>query len=72
MFELIPPAIYLLAGALLLAAIFYGDRFAAAYPFLAEISVGAWVWILLVYSFVASVLPVWLLLQPREIISLPR
>jgi len=54
---------------LLLAAIAYGDTFAAAFPALGEISVISWVWILLIYSFVASVLPVWLLLQPRDYLN---
>ncbi len=51
---------------LLLTAVFYGEAFAAAVPALAEVSVGTWVWILMIYSFIASVLPVWLLLQPRD------
>ncbi len=54
---------------LLVAAIFYGDAFAASFPAVASISVLAWVWILLIYSFVASVLPVWLLLQPRDYLN---
>lgn len=29
----------------------------------------SWVWLLLAYAFVASVLPVWLLLQPRDYIN---
>jgi len=53
----------------LLAAIFYGDQFAASFPAIAAISVGTWVWILLIYSFGASVLPVWLLLQPRDYLN---
>ncbi len=28
-----------------------------------------WIWLLLVYGFIASVLPVWLLLQPRDYIN---
>jgi len=28
-----------------------------------------WIWLLLVYAFVASVLPVWLLLQPRDYLN---
>lgn len=28
-----------------------------------------WVWILLIYSFLASILPVWFLLQPRDYLS---
>jgi carbon starvation protein len=59
----------LVAYALLLASIFYGDAFVAAVPAVAEITVYGWVWILLVYSFVASVLPVWSLLQPRDYLN---
>jgi carbon starvation protein len=59
----------LVAYALLIVAIFYGDAFAEAFPAIREISVQSWVWILLVYSFVASVLPVWLLLQPRDYLN---
>jgi len=50
-------------------AILYGNRFAAAFPAIGEVSVTAWVWILLLYSLVASVLPVWLLLQPRDYLN---
>jgi carbon starvation protein len=53
----------------LLGAIFYGNAFAEAYPAVTAIPVSAWVWILLLYSFVASVLPVWLLLQPRDYLN---
>jgi len=53
----------------LLASIFYGDTFAATFPSIAHVSVYTWVWILLGYSFVASVLPVWLLLQPRDYLN---
>jgi carbon starvation protein len=59
----------LVAYAMLVAAIFYGDAFAAAFPAVTTLSVEAWVWILLIYSFVASVLPVWLLLQPRDYLN---
>lgn len=59
----------LVAYALLLASIFYGNAFAEAYPALGEIPVGTWVWILMIYSFVASVLPVWVLLQPRDYLN---
>ena len=55
--------------AALLAAIFCGNAFAEQFPVIAEISVSTWVWILLIYSFVASVLPVWLLLQPRDYLN---
>ena len=54
---------------ILLASIFYGNAFAEAFPAVAGISVGSWVWILMIYSFVASVLPVWLLLQPRDYLN---
>ncbi len=33
------------------------------------VSATAWTWTLLVYAFVASVLPVWLLLQPRDFLN---
>jgi len=59
----------LVAYGVLLTTIFYGDAFAAAVPAVASISVRGWVWILLIYSFVASVLPVWLLLQPRDYLN---
>jgi len=59
----------LVGYALLVAAILYGNSFAAAFPAIGEVSVTAWVWILLLYSLVASVLPVWLLLQPRDYLN---
>ncbi|MBW2279572.1 MAG: carbon starvation protein A [Deltaproteobacteria bacterium] len=54
---------------ILLAAVFQGQGVALAWPWLGEISVATWVWLLLGYSFVASVLPVWLLLQPRDYLN---
>jgi carbon starvation protein len=59
----------LVAYAGLLVAIFYGDAFARAVPAITTIPVSGWVWLLLLYSFVASVLPVWLLLQPRDYLN---
>jgi carbon starvation protein len=59
----------LLGYAVLLIAIFYGEAFATRFPAIQEISVLTWVWLLLLYSFVASVLPVWLLLQPRDYLN---
>jgi carbon starvation protein len=59
----------LVGYALLLTSIFYGDAFADAFPFVKTVSVHTWVWILLIYSFAASVLPVWLLLQPRDYLN---
>jgi carbon starvation protein len=53
----------------LLVAIFYGGSVAAAFPFLESISITTWVYLLFGYSFVASVMPVWLLLQPRDYIN---
>lgn len=53
----------------LLVAIFYGDSFANAFPWLQSISITTWVCLLLAYSFVASIMPVWLLLQPRDYIN---
>lgn len=53
----------------LLGAVFAGDAVAAQAPWLAQISVTQWVWILLTYCFVASVLPVWVLLQPRDLLN---
>ena len=59
----------LIGYGLLLVAIFYGQSFADHFPAIREIPVLTWVWILLIYSFVASVLPVWLLLQPRDYLN---
>ncbi|TLS77312.1 carbon starvation protein A [Mariprofundus erugo] len=33
------------------------------------LSAGFWTWSLLIYAFIASVLPVWLLLQPRDFLN---
>ena len=38
-------------------------------PIITELSITNWVWILLIYSFIASVMPVWLLLQPRDYLN---
>ncbi|MDD9827765.1 MAG: carbon starvation protein A [Deltaproteobacteria bacterium] len=59
----------LLGYAALMLAVWFGDSFAAAFPVLSQIQVGQWVVILLIYCFVASVLPVWLLLQPRDYLN---
>ncbi|MFK7898841.1 MAG: carbon starvation protein A [Myxococcota bacterium] len=66
-FPMFLPSIVCYVG--LLVAIFYGAAVADALPFLKSISVTTWVWLLLGYSFVASVMPVWLLLQPRDYIN---
>jgi carbon starvation protein len=59
----------LIAYFILLLAVASGGAVVEAFPFLAAIEVSHWVWILLLYCFVASVLPVWLLLQPRDYIN---
>jgi carbon starvation protein len=59
----------LVGYAILLIAVFFGNAFAEAFPVVKSISVEGWVWILLIYSFFASVLPVWLLLQPRDYLN---
>ncbi len=59
----------LVGFAILLVAVFYGQAFADAFPAITQVSVSGWVWILLIYSFFASVLPVWLLLQPRDYLN---
>ncbi len=59
----------LIAYAALLIAVLYGQAVADALPVLGRISVATWVWLLLIYSFFASVLPVWLLLQPRDYLN---
>ncbi len=59
----------LVGYALLLVAIFYGESFVELFPAIREVPVLTWVWILLLYSFIASVLPVWLLLQPRDYLN---
>ncbi|MBW2712146.1 MAG: carbon starvation protein A [Deltaproteobacteria bacterium] len=59
----------LVAFAFLLTAVFYGNAFAAAFPVITTLTVTHWVWILLIYAFVASVLPVWMLLQPRDYLN---
>jgi carbon starvation protein len=59
----------LVGYAILLVSVFYGNAFVEAFPAVTQITVTQWVWILLIYSYVASVLPVWLLLQPRDYLN---
>ncbi len=59
----------LVGYALLIAAVFFGNAFVDLVPWITTITVTQWVVILLVYSFIASVLPVWLLLQPRDYLN---
>lgn len=67
--HLLVPSIVALAVMYLTVA--YGDRgFLAVFNLtLASWPVIAWVAVLLIYSYVASVLPVWALLQPRDFIN---
>ncbi len=67
--KLIVPS--LIALAIMYATVIYGDR-GWLHDFNAELaswSMMAWVTVLLAYSYVASVLPVWTLLQPRDYIN---
>ncbi len=62
----------ILALALMYLSVAYGDREGWVRDFnsmLADWPIGGWVVALLVYSYVASVLPVWVLLQPRDFIN---
>jgi carbon starvation protein len=52
------------AFALTLVFVWLGQRSAAP-----QLAAGQWKWILLGYAFLASVLPVWLLLQPRDYVN---
>ncbi len=51
-----------------LVFIFLGILFSLKFRFL-YLPKQTWVWLLLVYSFLASILPVWFLLQPRDYLS---
>jgi carbon starvation protein len=59
----------LVGYAVLLVSVFYGNAFAEAFPVLTRVTVTDWVWFLMIYAYVASVLPVWLLLQPRDYLN---
>jgi carbon starvation protein len=59
----------LVGYAVLLVSVPFGDAFAAAFPWITQITVTQWVWLLLIYAYAASVLPVWLLLQPRDYLN---
>ncbi|MEM7625435.1 MAG: carbon starvation protein A [Planctomycetota bacterium] len=61
----------LLALGVMYLTVIYGDTGALGNinTWLAELSIIMWVIILLIYSYVASVLPVWSLLQPRDYIN---
>jgi len=55
-----------IVGVLLMGA---GIGFGASHPMGGGISLNLWIVILLSYAFVASVLPVWALLQPRDYLN---
>ena len=61
----------LIALALMYLSVIYGDRgwLDSINQWMASWSIMIWVILLLVYSYVASVLPVWTLLQPRDYIN---
>lgn len=65
---LIPSVVAL---ALMYASVYYGDAgwLGSFNQALAQWSTITWVIVLLIYSYVASVLPVWALLQPRDYIN---
>jgi carbon starvation protein len=47
---------------------FAGLVWGAEHP-VTSVARGEWIWILLAYAFLASILPVWLLLQPRDYLN---
>lgn len=61
----------ILALGVMYATVIFGDwgPLHAFNAFFASLHIITWVAILLVYSYIASVLPVWLLLQPRDYIN---
>ncbi|ODS33056.1 MAG: carbon starvation proteinCstA [Candidatus Scalindua rubra] len=63
---LIPSIIALIV---LYAFIYLGTYFPVSLPAFVGGQVESWVILLFVYAFIASVLPVWLLLQPRDFIN---
>lgn len=67
--NLVVPSLIVLG--LMYVTVFYGNSgFLGAFnTTLAEWSIMTWVIVLLVYSYIASILPVWSLLQPRDYIN---
>lgn len=68
--NLLVPSI--IALALMYLSVAYGDGEGWLHDFnsaLANWNIGMWVVVLLIYSYIASVLPVWMLLQPRDFIN---
>ncbi len=62
----------LLALGTLAGLLFLGERFPLALPetLLGMSASRFWFWVLMIYCLIASVLPVWLLLQPRDYLSM--
>ncbi len=56
-------------GLLLLATWWGTGHPVTTLPLLGEVQLEQWVWILMIYALVASILPVWLLLQPRDYLN---
>lgn len=67
--SLLVPSI--IALAVMYVTVIYGDSgfLHSLNSLLADLPIATWVVILLVYSYIASVLPVWILLQPRDYIN---
>ena len=59
----------LLAQLGLLLMIYIGSQYPITLGMLGENQVMFWIIVLMIYSFVASILPVWVLLQPRDFIN---
>jgi carbon starvation protein len=61
----------LVALTLMYVTVVYGNVgfLAQANAWLAALPIATWVLLLLIYSYIASVLPVWILLQPRDYIN---
>ena len=64
------PLVSLVGVAALYALIVLGDRFPVALPetVMGIPDRGVWIILLFIYAFIASLLPVWVLLQPRDYI----
>ncbi len=65
--SLLLPAI--VAQACLFITIYIGTLYPVRLDGITDHPMMAWIWFLLVYSFIASTLPVWALLQPRDYIN---
>ena len=59
----------IIAQILLIFMIYLGSLFPIELNNLTDSPLMLWIYLLLIYSFIASVLPVWLLLQPRDYIN---